>query len=420
MARVLLSCFAVLAHSAIEVPVNIVAKFEEFEHHFGKNYAASERGARLVAFSDNLGIISALQASERGSAIYSHLTPFADLTPEELATRKGYLPSWQGNLEIPAVAAPLSMSLPTDFDWVAKGAVNPIKNQMSCGSCWAFAAVVNLEGAAFLASGKLLALSEQQLVECDTDSGDLGCTGGLPEYALKHLIKDKAGLETEDDYPYVGGYPYIEKCHKALSKEKVFVGNSTFLSKDEGELAAWLVQHGPIAIGINSIAMATYFSGVANPDPTSCKPATLDHGVAIVGFGVDADVKYWKIRNSWGTLWGEKGYYRIVRGTGACGLNTAAVTALAVTVKGGPGPSPSPPPGPPSPTPPTPPAPPSPTPPAPGPKPIPGDCISQKAKAACVGTETGGELCTWCDFGTWGDCMPPAFHCGGKQGNVVV
>lgn len=72
--------------------------------------------------------------------------------------------------------------------------------------------------------------------------------------------------------------------------------------------------------------MQFYSGGVANP--LVCSPKKLDHGVAIVGFGTDSGTKYWTIRNSWGTTWGEKGYYRIIRGTGKCGLNTMVTSAI--------------------------------------------------------------------------------------------
>merc|ERR1712146_597367 len=93
-----------------------------------------------------------------------------------------------------------------------------------------------------------------------------------------------------------------------------------------------LMKYGPLSIGINAVHMQLYMGGVA--DPFLCNPKKLDHGVAIVGFGTDGSKKYWTIRNSWGPSWGEKGYYRIVRGKGACGLNTMVTTsAVAPTIE---------------------------------------------------------------------------------------
>merc|ERR1711920_216291 len=201
--------------------------------------------------------------------------------------------------------------LPDSFDWRTQGAVNPVKNQEQCGSCWAFATVANIEGTAFVATKKLVSLSEQELVDCDAATGDEGCSGGLPSNAFKDVIENKIGLETESAYPYTA---QNGKCQASSSKEVAFIGG-------------WK------AIGINAGPMQFYSGGISKPWKILCNPKKLDHGVAIVGFGEESGVKYWTIRNSWGPSWGEKGYYRIIRGTGACGLNTMVSTATDVQLK---------------------------------------------------------------------------------------
>jgi len=178
----------------------------------------------------------------------------------------------------------------------------------------------------FLKTKQLVSLSEQELVDCDKQKGgDEGCQGGLPANAYKDMIANKIGLELESDYPYVAK---DGQCAAAQAKVKVFISNWTQISQDEDQIAAALVQYGPLAIGINAGPMQWYSGGVAKPLKILCNPSKLDHGVAIVGFGEDSGSKYWIIRNSWGETWGEKGYYRIERGTGACGLNTMVTTAM--------------------------------------------------------------------------------------------
>jgi cathepsin F len=393
---------------------DVEAKFREFEAKFGKNYAASEREARLAVFQDNLKKINELQLTEQGTAIYSHLTPFADLSEEEFSVRRGY--KGRSQRVRSSVASPRTSDLPSDFDWRPQGAVNSVKDQGQCGSCWAFATVANIEGAGFVSTGQLLSLSEQELVDCDTAKGtdthgdafgpDEGCNGGLPEWAYADMIDQNLGLELESEYPYTGR---DGTCHATADKEKAFVGEWTDLSTDEDEIAAALMQYGPLALGINAGPMQFYAGGVANPPAALCNPEALDHGVSFVAFGVDGSQKYWTIRNSWGAAWGESGYYRIVRGTGACGLNTAVTTALNVTIGGAP-PTPPPPPTPtpPAPTP-TPPAPtptppaPTPTPPAPtppAPSPAPGFCADPRIEdqPTCESTidSKSGEPCGWC------------------------
>merc|ERR1711979_180689 len=210
-------------------------------------------------------------------------------------------------------------ALPDGFDWCEKGAVNPVKNQQQCGSCWAFATVANIEGAGFAANKKLLSLSEQELVDCDTKTGDQGCSGGLPSNAYKDMIQSNLGLELESAYPYEAKNG---QCKAQASSEKAFISGYQSVSTDEDQIAAALVKYGPLAIGINAGPMQFYHGGIASPWRILCNPKSLDHGVALVGFGAQTSKKYWIIRNSWGPTWGEGGYYRIIRGKGACGLNT--------------------------------------------------------------------------------------------------
>jgi len=307
-------------------------KFSEFTNTFGKKYESdSERHHRFGVFLKNLENIKNFRRVEGASASYSHLTPFADLTQEEFSAYNGFKPHLQTGEATPLLEALDTSNLPDNFDWVEQGAVNPVKNQASCGSCWAFATVANIEGAAFVANKKLFSLSEQELVDCDKKNGDMGCHGGLPSNAYNAMIQNNIGLETEHDYPYKAKE---QTCKAEASKEKVFIGGWASISTDEDQIAAALMQYGPLSIGINAGTLQFYRGGVAHPWKTLCNPEQLNHGVAIVGFGVDGDEKYWKIRNSWGQGWGENGYFRIIRGTGACGLNAMVTTATKITVKG--------------------------------------------------------------------------------------
>merc|ERR1712137_1466123 len=125
--------------------------------------------------------------------------------------------------QVPHVGTHVEIEAPAaSIDWTTKGVVNPVKNQGQCGSCWAFSTVANIEGVNFLATKKLLSLSEQELVDCDKKTGDKGCQGGLPSNAFKDMIANKIGLELESDYPYKARNG---QCSAARSKEKVFISN---------------------------------------------------------------------------------------------------------------------------------------------------------------------------------------------------
>merc|ERR1712146_64637 len=138
----------------------------------------------------------------------------------------------------------------------------------------------------YVENKKLLSLSEQELVDCDKKTGDQGCQGGLPSNAYKDMIQNNIGLELESAYPYTARNG---QCKAKKASEKNFVKIST----DEDQIAAALMKYGPLAIGINAIPMQFYRGGVAKPLKILCNPAKLDHGVAIVGFGVDGGEKYW-------------------------------------------------------------------------------------------------------------------------------
>jgi len=309
--------------------VGVEERFNEFVARHNKTYSSKEeRQARLATFAANYEYLYHVQRNEEGTAEYSYLSPFSDMSPEEFSMRNGYKHS--GSRVADSLVELLDVKdLPDSFDWRSKGAVNPVKNQAQCGSCWAFATVANIEGAGFVETGKLVSLSEQELVDCDKDTGDEGCQGGLPSNAYKDMIKDHLGLELESAYPYKAR---DGTCQKDSSKEVAFISAWQQISTDEDQIAAALVKYGPLAIGINANPMQWYMGGIASPFKFLCNPKSLDHGVAIVGYGVEGTKKYWIIRNSWGESWGEKGYYRIIRGTGACGLNTDVATATGIKI----------------------------------------------------------------------------------------
>jgi cathepsin F len=296
--------------------------FAEFETKFSKVYASvEERAQRLAIFTENLAQMETVQAAD-SSATYGHLSPLADMSVEEF-TKRNTFGAGVAAAEGPTLPLYDTSDLPESFDWREKGAVNPVKNQGQCGSCWAFATIANIEGTHFAQSNNLVSLSEQELVDCDTV--DQGCNGGLPSQALEYLKKNNLGEEAESDYSYTAR---DGSCQAAKSSEKVFVSAWAVVDgTDEDQLAAALIKHGPLAIGINATPMQWYMGGIADPFSFLCNPKMLDHGVAIVGFGVEGEKKYWIIRNSWGESWGEKGYYRIIRGKGKCGLNTNVATA---------------------------------------------------------------------------------------------
>lgn len=313
----------------ITTPQEHVRLFKSFMTHHNKSYASPHHFTRRFSiFRRNLHRISALREADQGSAIYG-LTKFADLTRAEFKKMLGFRPSHRRDSLHRTVLESVSRTeIPDSFDWRQKGAVTPVKNQGMCGSCWAFSTTGNVEGQWFRKHGVLTSLSEQELVDCD--HVDQGCNGGLPENAYEAIMK-MGGLESEDEYPYEGKE---EKCHGDDKLSKATVNGSLELPQDEGQLAQWLVNNGPISIGINANAMQFYWGGVSHLPHFLCNPEGLDHGVLIVGYGTHVTKylhrhqPYWIVKNSWGPDWGEKGYYRVYRGDGTCGVNKMATSAI--------------------------------------------------------------------------------------------
>lgn len=267
--------------------------FGDFKTAYNRSYYdEQEHALRFRIFKQNRFIIDQLNKYEMGTAEYG-ITEFADLTSKEYFDRTGLrFPGGYENRVPNAPAEIPDIKLPTSFDWRDKGAVTPVKNQGNCGSCWAFSVTGNVEGVNAARTGTLLSLSEQELLDCDTVDG--ACNGGLPDDAYK-AIERIGGLETEDEYPYRA---HKEKCQYNPNLEHVSVRGAVDLPKDEEAIAKYLVENGPVSIGINANGMQFYHRGVAHPWKALCRPDSLDHGVLIVGFGVATGKKnkqlpYW-------------------------------------------------------------------------------------------------------------------------------
>jgi cathepsin L len=135
------------------------------------------------------------------------------------------------------------------IDWRTKGCVVHIKDQGQCGSCWAFAAVGSIESAYCIKTGKLVSLSEQQLVDCSQKEGNMGCNGGLMDYAFQYII-DAGGIVSESAYPYQArGFPCKFNASGVIVKVCGFVD---IPSKDENALEQAVANIGPMAVAIDA------------------------------------------------------------------------------------------------------------------------------------------------------------------------
>lgn len=207
------------------------------------------------------------------------------------------------------------------WDWQSEGALTPVKDQGVCGSCWAFSSTAALESLKFINTGVLGNLSEQQLIDCDTN--DYGCDGGFAEGAFNYVASN--GIMSYNDYPYTS---YRGKkgpqCKFVQSKaDNVNTGFLTVKANDTLALKSAIFQT-PVVVGVDaSSVLQHYKSGVI--DASSGCSASTDHAVLAVGYGNFEGQDSFKVRNSWGTKWGVQGYFYIStkddnNGAGSCGL----------------------------------------------------------------------------------------------------
>ncbi|CAH8309165.1 unnamed protein product [Eruca vesicaria subsp. sativa] len=314
--------------------------FTLFKKRYGKVYTSlEEHQHRFAIFRSNF--IRATRHQRMDPFAQHGVTQFSDLKHYEFRrTHLGVKSAYKFLQQHADQAAPIlpTKNLPDDFDWRDHGAVTPVKNQGSCGSSWSFSTTGALEGAHFLATGKLVSLSEQQLVDCDHQCdpgvGDLcysGCNGGLMNTAFEYTLQT-GGLMREEDYPYTGTTAGDGICKLDKSKTVASVFNVSVVSTNEDQIAANLVKNGPLAVAINSAYMQSYIGGVSCPYMCS---RSLNHGVLLVGYGSAKsrfkEKPYWIIKNSWGETWGEDGFYKICKGRNICGFG-GLVSTLAVSM----------------------------------------------------------------------------------------
>ena len=294
-------------------------EFTHFQERFQKEYSSIEElENRFYIFRTNFMNIL-IHNTDLGQNFTMGVNQFTDLTPSEFKAQYATgLKAEVGSYGCKSFASG-AQGLPDSVDWRTNGAVTSVKDQGQCGSCWTFSATGAVEGAWAISKGQLIDLAEQQLVDCATGIayGSHGCNGGQMEGAFKYIIEN--GECSLTSYPYTATDGKCQKCSVVAHISSC----SDVKPNDQLSLKAAVAQQ-PVAIAIEADTryFQSYSSGVLTS--SSCG-TTLDHGVLIVGYGTENGNKYWLVKNSWSTSWGDNGYVKIGRSEstndpGICGI----------------------------------------------------------------------------------------------------
>jgi len=396
--------------------------------------------ASAAVHKERLAQIQAIQASPGVTWTAAANPRFASEAPGASQNLCGVKDGWkerirakieEGTIVRPFLLSTSEDAIPDEFDsethWpqCAKS-IGDIRDQSNCGCCWAFAAAEAASDRMCIATNAqiMLPLSTQDICFCSTDDG---CNGGFPEVAWDYIRLHGAvtggqyhgtgpfgpgmcadfslphchhhGPQGSDPYPAEGeeGCPKASspkcpsKCgtgagnaHSNFTADKYSFDGKVISASGEKEIQQAILAGGPMETAFTVYSDFENYAGGVYQHTTGEKAG--GHAVKFVGWGVENGVKYWKVANSWNPYWGEKGYFRILRGSNHCGIEDEAV-ATSADAKWHEGVTPS------------------------------YACEDQETEDACKKLS-----CTWCYFKIFnmGVCKKPHFHCDGNSATVVV
>jgi C1A family cysteine protease len=285
--------------------------WEEFKRDHNKAYETMEEEVeRFGHFLNNLRLADSRNEKERennGTATHG-ITRFSDMSQEEFVQKflaSKIEPSGARVADVPNYKVNGSSK-----DWTGIY-TTPVKNQAQCGSCWAFSATEQIESDTMRELDETFILSPQQLVSC-TPFPSMGCNGGWTENAYKYVMK-AGGIEQDKDYPYTSSTGKTGTC-TAENQKFVVTVDEYYTVNGENNMGQYVLGTGPLSVCLDANNWNTYTGGVMKVCGNQ-----VDHCVQAVGVDTSSN-GYWKVRNSWGTSWGESGFIRLAYGQNTCDI----------------------------------------------------------------------------------------------------
>jgi len=330
LVAILVTCASCQVDVENSITTFIEKEWALFKKLYEREYSALEESFRKKIYVNNLKMIHEHNKDAKtGKHTYTlGMNEYGDMLHHEfISVMNGFKKDYNQTRRYTGsyMLTGFNVELPKSVDWRTKGAVTPIKNQGACGSCWSFSTTGSLEGAHFLKTGKLVSLSEQNLVDCSTSYGNDGCNGGLMDQAFQY-VKDNGGIDTEEAYPYEGE---DDKCR--FTKKDIGATDTGFVDvtphEDEHALKKAVATVGPVSVAIDASSRSFQFYKHGVYNDKECQQESLDHGVLTVGYGTDEETgeDYWIVKNSWGLTWGKDGYILMARNhNNQCGIATQA------------------------------------------------------------------------------------------------